>query len=436
MGILILTAEDSNRAEYIFRLIFNNLLKTEFRITHDRNEFISFDKAKINYTHDFIENALNIVPCTLLFEKGIFPPIIETIIFENVECPFKINAVKSDFPFDPFSAIFYLVSRYEEYLPFVADSCGRFEADQSLSYKLGFIEKPIVNIWIRSISEKINQLFPESIKFKPNYSFITTYDIDIAYSYLGKPIFRGLATASRDMMYGKFGKVKERSKVLLGSLKDPYDSYDYIEEIHKKYELKPIFFIHPGTYGKVDKNISLENNYFKSLISRLKQNSEIGIHPSYRSVDEPELLKKEINRLSLSSGLKITKSRQHFIYLKFPETFRNYIETGITDDYSLGYASQTGFRAGICSSFFFYDLVNEEETKLLCHPFAFMDGAVKNYMKLNIEESILHLAKIIDEVKKVNGTFISLWHNETLAETEQWKGWRKVYEFMIEKAIS
>ena len=42
---------------------------------------------------------------------------------------------------------------------------------------------------------------------------------------------------------------------------------------------------------------------------------------------------------------------------------------------------------------------------------------------------------LIEEVKNVKGEFISVWHNESFAENSRWKGWKKVYEDMIVKAI-
>jgi hypothetical protein len=436
MKVLILTSQNSTRADYIFKLIFNNLLTTEFIITYDIHEFNQYENVKFNYTNQYIEDAINITPAKLLFEDKIQAQEISSTFYNDIECIFKTNDERSTFPFDPFAAAFYLVSRYEEYLPFTKDEFGRFEADQSISSKLNFLDKPVVNIWAKAICRVLNEKYPKAILPVQKYSFIPTYDIDIAYAFKGKGLARNLGASFKDILKGKFKNLLNRVKVMSGSQKDPFDCYDYIFETHDKNKLNPIFFLHPGTSGKFDKNISLKSTHFKSLINHITKNSEIGIHSSFRSVSEPNLLDKEINELSLSSGKQITKCRQHFINLKFPETFRNFIKHGITDDYSLGYASHTGFRAGICTPFYFYDLKAEEETKLLLHPFSFMDGASKIYMNLNNNESITQINKLIQEIKEVNGTFISLWHNESLADTGQWKGWRKVYESMIERAIS
>jgi len=36
----------------------------------------------------------------------------------------------------------------------------------------------------------------------------------------------------------------------------------------------------------------------------------------------------------------------------------------------------------------------------------------------------------MNEVKKVGGTFVSIWHNETVNDLGEWKGYRDVFEKM------
>ncbi len=100
----------------------------------------------------------------------------------------------------------------------------------------------------------------------------------------------------------------------------------------------------------------------------------------------------------------------------------------------MGYASETGFRAGICDSFLFYDIDQDAVTPLRVHPFAVMDGTLQNYKNISADNAPAHLKQLIDEVKAVNGTFISLWHNQSLSNLDEWTGWRAVYEEMIELA--
>ncbi|HVA99175.1 MAG TPA: polysaccharide deacetylase family protein, partial [Bacteroidia bacterium] len=239
----------------------------------------------------------------------------------------------------------------------------------------------------------------------------------------------------RSFLKGDFAEISERTKVLLGKQRDPYDTYDYQLEIQEKYKLRPIYFFLLGDYAVNDKNIPAENKKFQALIKKLADYADVGIHPSYNSAENVEKIKKEVGKLTKTLNREITKSRQHFLRLKFPETYRTLIEVDITDDYTMGYADYVGFRASICTPFHFYDLDMESETRLTIHPFAVMECTLKQYMNIPPEEAMNFIKPLVDAVKKVDGVFIMLWHNETLSDLGMWQNWRRIYEETIEYAI-
>ena len=99
----------------------------------------------------------------------------------------------------------------------------------------------------------------------------------------------------------------------------------------------------------------------------------------------------------------------------------------------MGYAKTVGFRASTCTPFYFYDLDFEIQTPLKIFSFAFMDVTLKHYMSLSNEESLQKILELKESVQNVNGTFISLFHNETLSENEIWKGWSTIYKISVIK---
>jgi len=371
----------------------------------------------------------------LLFDRGVDNIELEPFDHNGINAFFPIYDKQSALPFDVFSAIFYLVSRYEEYQPFVRDGHGRFTANLSRSVELNILDKPVVNIWALEIKKIILDKFPKFQFTERKYKFIPSYDIDSAFAYSQKGLVRTTGRYLVDLKDLNWFDFSQRTQVLFGGKHDPFDTFDLQIEYQKKYNLRPIYFILFARYGHFDKNVNIRNKTFRFLIKRLGDYAIIGIHPSYNSVEHPEYLPFEIGKLSEVINQDITRSRQHFLRLVFPDTYRNLIEHDITDDYSMGYAALPGFRAGICSTYSFYDLDTEEETKLRIHPFAVMDGTLNDYMNLTPTDAIEQIRKLILEVKKVNGTFISLWHNESLSDQKRWKGWRKVYEELLEMAV-
>jgi hypothetical protein len=370
----------------------------------------------------------------LLFENNIHEIEHKFIDFNNNTAICPVLNKKSALPFDPFAAAFYLITRYEEYLPYIKDQYERFSAEQSIAYKKYFLRKPMINIWAISISEIISNRYPD-FKTKTNkFKFIPTIDIDCAYAFKLKGIIRSIGGYIKSVRDLNFKEIIERTAVLAGIRKDHFDTFEYQFLIHEKYKLNPIYFILFADYNDFDKNIHVNNQKFRSLIKMLEDNAEVGIHPSYASNTDMKVLKREINSLSKVLNRQITKSRQHFLKLSLPQTYRNLIDLDITDDYTMGYASEIGFRASICSSFNFYDLEMETETNLRIHPFAFMEGTLRDYLSINADRAMDYIKPLIDEVKAVNGTFISLWHNESLSNQRRWLGWQQIYEDMIKYA--
>jgi len=433
--ILIFTDKITNRIKFIFNLYFGLLLRAEFKITVNRDEFISYQGVKFSYCRQPISDELFFQACNLLFERGIANIDLVFGEYDGLPVVFTVFQKESALPFDPFAAGFYLVSRYEEYLPYRKDEYGRFSASESLAYQKNFLHKPVVNIWTLTIGNLLKSRFPGFNFPGTTYKFIPSIDIDAAWAYKQKGFMRTLGGLAVSLVNLDFHEITERIKVLSGRKKDPFDTYAFQLEMQKKYDLHPIYFILFADYGLNDKNIPVQNRAFQTLIKSLSDYAELGIHPSYNSNFSVKKLKEEISRLSKVLNREITSSRQHFLKLQLPSTYRNLINLDITDDYSMGFAAQPGFRAGICSTFNFYDLDADVETNLRIHPFTLMDGTLRDYMYITAEDALTHIAPLINEVKAVNGTFISLWHNESLSNAGRWSGWHAVYESMLKEAL-
>ncbi len=432
--LLIYTPKITKRVNYIFKLIFGQILGTSFEVTSLSDKYLAYEGPKLTYAPTPFGNELFFQSSEILYQTGIEGQNINVIIFEKTKCFFQVYHHQSLLPFDPFAASFFLVTRYEEYLPFIKDEFGRFEAAQSLAHKNGFLRKPIVNNWVDIIRDLLKLQFPD-LKFKERkFSFTPSIDIDNAYSYKHKGTVRTIGGIVSDLIKFQFSAILERLMVLAGLQNDPFDTYGLLLQLQKKYDLKPLYFILLGDYSDYDKNIPANSRNFQTLIKSLADYGEVGIHPSFYTLENPEKLKVEIDRLSRIVNREITKSRQHFLRLSFPSSYRNLINLDITDDYTMGYASSPGFRAGICDPYYFYDLDLETETNLRIHPFQVMEGTLKDYLQKDTDQSLEIIKMLIDEVRSVNGTFISLWHNESLSNAKRWRGWNEVYAEMVKYA--
>ena len=432
--IFIYTHKITPRVKYIFNLILKDCLGLEFTITNNIDDHKSFEGYKLSYTHEDLENGLHITSHHLLFESGIKEQIIQ---MQNHEDYFKyfFKTYHNSLPFDLFAASFYLVSRYEEYLPFIPDTFNRFEAENSLAYQYDFLRKPLINLWITEFEKLLLKSFKGLIITHTPYKFVSTLDIDNAYKYLEKGMMRSIGGYLKALVNFDKADMKQRTAVLLKKEKDPFDSYDYHLEIQRKYHLKVIYFFLLGDYGVNDKNHPSNNYGFQQLIKHLADYSDIGIHPSFGSNGNSHQVKVEINRLAKITHRDVFNSRQHFSMLKFPDTYATLLELGIKNDYSMGYSTLNGFRASLCMPFYWYDLDDEVETGLKIHSFCLSETTLR-YKDRATRENIVEYAKpIVDQVKKYNGELVTIFHNDTMGTATEWADWKNIYEDIVKLAI-
>ncbi len=428
--MLIFVPEITPRVQYIFDFLGKEILQQGFELTSDKQVFLQHNKPCINYSKErlgaddfFIESH------SLLFQK--------TIDQQEITC-FDVNGYKAffktggDHPFDIFAASFYLLSRYEEYLPHTKDSYGRYAHENSLAFREGFLNLPLVNIWLQYFKEVLKQRFPDLVFKSSSFLFLPTYDIDMAWSYKHKGWWRQVGGFARSLLKGDWRSLKERAAVLRGKQKDPFDAYGWMNQLHEKKKLRPYyFFLLADKNGRYDKNVSPAKKAMRELISDHIIRYPVGIHPSWQSGDDENLLQKEIAQLAAINGNPIVSSRQHYIRFTLPETFRKLIANKIGFDFSMGYGSINGFRASVTTPFYWYDLKAEAVTNLLLFPCCFMDANSfyeQHYSPQQALEEMRHYYKM---VKQVQGTFIMIWHNSFLGTDKMYEGWREVYETFV-----
>ena len=188
--LLVFVPKKTSRVRYVFRLVFKELLKIKCTLTNDLDEFLSADVAKMVYADKAYSDDIFIRSSGLLFQRGVDNIDIEYIDYEGNKALFPTYDKDSSLPFDVFSAIFYLVSRYEEYQPYVKDTHGRFTAHLSTSSELNILNKPMVNIWSLIVKRVILDKYSDFQFPVRNYRFKPTYDIDQAFTYSQKGLVR------------------------------------------------------------------------------------------------------------------------------------------------------------------------------------------------------------------------------------------------------
>tara|TARA_R110002049_G_scaffold150633_1_gene313772 strand:- start:184 stop:1479 length:1296 start_codon:yes stop_codon:yes gene_type:complete len=427
--LLVYTHKITPRVTYTFKHICKRILGIEVRFTSKVEDFIAHDSLKMSYAKQPLSHELFVRSNELLFETGLSDVTISIQQWDNTKGFFSTGE-RSDLPFDIFAASFYLLSRYEEYLPHVRDNYGRFLASESLAYEHKFLNQPVVDIWAYKLKDVLAERFPDYIFPERKYRVQPVIDVPMAYYFKHKGLLRTVGGTLNDLRRFKLKQLYSRYLVLFGFKRDPYDTFKWIIRKQKKYDFKFMVLFLIGDYSTYDKNINTNKKSFVSLIKSVTDYCDVGIKASYFSLDDISILKKEKLKMEAITHSDLKAVRHSFSKLNLPTSYRNLVELEINQDFTMGYIDTLGFRAGTCTPFQFYDLDYEVQTPLQINPYQCLDfGLLKYQSELDKTE---HLQKIINEVKAVNGTFTAIFHNYAFNDVLRWKGYKSLFNLILE----
>ena len=425
--ILVYTPKITRRIEYIFKHIFINIIGINVDFTSEVNEFVSFEGPKLSYAPKRLSNEFYIKSNSILLEQGFSDIEIDVKDWDESKCFFYNE--NGTVPFDIFAASFYLISRYEEYLPHLKDVYGRFSFQESIAHKNNFLEEPVIDIWAYKLKESLCSFFPNVIFDDRKFKLKTIIDVPSVYYYKNKGFLRTIGGVFTDLARLKPKNIYTRLLVIFRLQKDPYDTFNWIVNKQKQVSDKFLFFFLVGKFSTYDKNISLIKQPFVNIIKLVSDYSIIGLKLSFFALNNLNILKKEKADIESITNRDLTISRNSFSKVNLPINYRNLIKLNIREDYTMGYVNKIGFRASTCTPFLFYDIDNDIQTPLLINPYNLMDYSLLNINSfLDKKEKVI---EIIKKVKSVNGTFTSIFHNYSFSNDSRWKRFKEIFEIII-----
>ena len=416
--VLVLVDDISARIQYTFDFIFK-MRGVEYTLVESIDTFNDFQGAKLNYSKQKCSDGISFTPSGLLNETGIWNGNLDKVKIESVDC-LSFNGNK-----DLVASVFYVLTRMEEYNCYSYDDHDRFPFSHSILKKYEWVEQAVCDRWASYII--VDLLKVEVVKSK--VEIIPTFDIDNTYAFKLKSGKRRALSKLKDVVKLDAKRITQRKSVENGE-KDPYDTFDKIIEVGKQFSGVKVFWL-TASEGSKDRNVPIGNIQHRKLINRVAQSVEVNIHPSYGSFLNASQVMSERDGLESITGSSIVRSRQHFLRFQLPKSYRDLIDAGIRNDYSMGFAENVGFRSGTARAHNWFDLERNEVTELTLHPFTYMDGTLLEYMSLTPEESKRRIQKLYAEIQNFGGDFIFLWHNETIGEYGKWKGWSQVLDFTL-----
>ena len=337
---------------------------------------------------------------------------------------------------DIIASTYFLITRYEEIIQRnERDEHGRFPGKKSLPYRAGFLHRPIIDeyrLLLRSWLQRYGLRVPD-IKKQIQHIYLT-HDLDAPTLYRSwKGFIRSLRDGRglRKSIEARCGPVED----------DPYYTFPWMFQQNKTLQdqvgtdiCKSVLFVRSGGKSKLDKpHYSLRNKDVNNLIqSALSNNITVGLHSSYQASITPTLIRKEKTRLEENIGKSIYCNRHHFLASREPEDMTQLEATGITHDFTMGYADVAGFRLGTSYPVRWINPVNRRLSSILLHPLTLMECSLeeKKYMGLDYDKALTYSLNLIEQVKNAGGELTLLWHNTSAQEnTDSYL--RKLYSHLL-----
>jgi len=404
------------RLKYTCDFIFNTVLNCNYEIINALEEFEQKQGLKINYSSTFQSSCINIPEHSFLNDACPINKQMPLEIEMNESFViFKKQLSNFDLNFDLFSAVFACISRYEEWLNPTLDVHKRFEIKESIFFKHNCHLAPQVDKWINQLREVLVTKFKCNLPLQ-QFKQISTVDLDNLYAFQHKGFIRNLGGGFKDLLNGKFDLIAKRISVCLGKSKDPFDVYDLLIEQAKDNQLELVFFYLLNDKTKFDRTLNPHSKGFKQNIEKVSSKCKVGLHPSYYAYNNPELLKQEMELFKQLTKESVQLSRQHYLRFDIRSTPNLLEKNGVKYDFTMGFASKPGFRAGTSFPFSYFNFESNQPLNIVAIPFCAMDGAYSVYEAFDYDSALKSLNKLRTEVKKVGGFFVTVFHERSFSK--------------------
>ena len=387
----------------------------------------------------------NINPNFYKFNK---PTYCESLIVENQSLFFfkftkehlYFNFDNSHFStnYDFIGGVFWYMNRLEEYNSNKLDLHNRYSYFNSTAYEFGLILRPIIDEYFSLLKLILNKIVKDINFNVKKFTVYQTFDIDTPFLIINKNLYRICRHLVNSIFHLKFVysyrilKIWITYKYNKNDELDPMNNFKKIFNSLKFFKQEGIFFLITNCSNRYrDGDSDLKRKNIRNLSKSILDNGfKLGFHFSFDSYNNIFLLNKEIN-ISKKYNIPFSMiSRQHYLRYDISATPSSLDNMKITNDYTLGFPEQVGFRCGTSHPFRMFDFCNMKVLELIQNPLIAMDVTLfgKNYMNLDFNYAREILFKLKNEVKKHEGNLILLWHNDQISTKDRYIFFESIIE--------
>lgn len=323
---------------------------------------------------------------------------------------------------DLFGAIFFMLSRWEEVVSSARDRHDRFQGAESLAFRAGLLERPIVDEWVEVLAALLRRLWPALEFRRREGSIVVSCDVDYPFDPAAASVPRMLRGIGADIRWRRSPALTlRRLRNFVASRRgdrqhDPFYTFDWYADVCERFGRRAAFyFIAENTPGAPDSNYEILDPPIIELMSTLaRRGHEIGMHGSYETYRAPERIARERTRLEQAAerariGTAIEGNRQHFLRWDAKQTADHLDAAGFLYDTTGSFATMAGFRYGTARPFRMWSWRNRAPLRIEQRPLVVMERAILD--REGIEPGVERMRRLKAEALRHGGDFTLLWHN-------------------------
>ncbi|MDU0372736.1 DUF7033 domain-containing protein [Hymenobacter endophyticus] len=314
---------------------------------------------------------------------------------------------------DLISAVFYLLSGWQEFYSDERDQHGRFPYAASVQHQYGFVAVPVVNYYFDVLKTAIEHVSGQPLRPRRwadgrAWAAFITHDIDNLYSAWKAPAKAALQR--RDWL--DFARRYWQHL----TQKDAWDNLTEVQQTVAEYGAKSTFFFLPEHRKAANGTPNADYQYHrisKSVAALVTAGAEVGLHGSIGTSAHEAQLQRAIGQIP---RLAHNAQGLRFHYLNWEPRITPLLVDELTFAYdsTLGFAEHFGFRNSYCLPFQPFIFQRGEVADFLEIPLNVMDATLHHprYLQLAPEEILPALTPMLQEIERFGGVCTVLWHNE------------------------
>lgn len=342
----------------------------------------------------------------------------------------QVDSLRYRIRYDVLGLVYWALARVEELGREDRDAFGRFPSSASHAAAHGYLERPVVDEWLHILGQVLRLQWPGFAFIEHHSSMKVSHDVDQPSRYAFGSAAAFLRKVAGDVLRRRDysgaalalpTRMASRSAI---SPRDPNNTFDWLMDLSDRHGLVSAFYFICGrTDAGRDSDYEIEHPAMRALLRKIHaRGHEIGLHPSFGTFQQPELVSAEAARLRKvceEEGIAqdVWGGRMHYLRWDHPRTLYGWEAAGFNYDSTLSYADAAGFRCGTCFEFPAYDASAHRSLNVRIRPLVAMEATIIEpyYMALGLgEPAVRKLRQLREACEAVRGCFTLLWHNSTL----------------------